>query len=271
MNNTLKSEAVRDAVKTIQLIGIGPGDDQYLTLQAIHAMQQAAVFFLLEKAGRGKEALVNRRREMLARFAGERDYRIVVVPSPPRTMTASGYQEGVREWHQQKRALFANLIDNQLHPGEHGAFLIWGDPSLYDQTVSLIAEQVATAPETLKLEMIPGITSVQALTAKHCIPLNRVGENIAIVPGRYAETCDLDAIDNAVVMLDYNASFQRFQGQDFDLYWAGDLGGADETLLAGPLDDICATVLETKAALRARKGWLMDIYLLRKRRGKVES
>lgn len=37
---------------------------------------------------------------------------------------------------------------------------------------------------TLRLQVIPGISSVQALAARHQVPLNRIGEPLTVLPGR---------------------------------------------------------------------------------------
>ena len=252
-------------MKRLFLIGMGPGDPDYLTVQAINTMKQVDVFFLLEKEGRGKEELLRIRHEILSRYLGDTGYRVVTAQSPRRGMDANGYEAGVQVWHDQKRELFESLIERELADGQTGALLLWGDPSLYDQTVSLVADLAARSQGRLDFEIIPGITSVQVLTARHKIPLNRVGESITITTGRHAETCDPSSLDNAVVMLDYNASFQRFTGQDMDIYWGGYLGNPDERLVSGPLDEVLDDLLRIKAQAKADKGWLMDIYLLRRR------
>ncbi len=252
-------------MKKIYLIGMGPGGPEYLTVQAIDALRQVDVFFFLEKEGRGKDELLQMRREVLNHYLGEDAYRIVTATSPTRR-TSGEYSDDVLRWHDEKRVLFERLIADELREGQSAGLLLWGDPSLYDQTVSLVADLVARSHGALDFEIIPGITSVQVLTAKHRIPLNRVGESITITTGRHVETCDPAEIDNAVVMLDYNASFQRFRGQNMDLYWGGYLGCQDEILAAGPLDEITDDLLKTKSEIRDQKGWLMDIYLLRRRK-----
>lgn len=253
-------------MKKLYLIGMGPGGPEYLTIQAIETLKRTDVFFMLEKEGKGKEALLQMRQDILTHYLGESGYRIVIATSPPRRMEPDGYKEGVKIWHDEKRTLFERLVAEELKEGQSGALLLWGDPGIYDQTVSLIADLAASSGGTLDFEIIPGITSVQMLTARHKIPLNRVGESITITTGRHAETCDPADLDNAVVMLDYNASFQRFKGQDMDIYWAGYLGCPDETLVSGPVDEVTDDLLATKAAAREKNGWLMDIYLLRRRR-----
>ncbi|MBK1694481.1 precorrin-6A synthase (deacetylating) [Chromatium weissei] len=251
-------------MKKLYLIGMGPGKPEYLTVQAINALKQVNVFFMLEKEGRGKLELLEMRQTILTHYLGDTGYRVVMVNSPARAKTVD-YQNDVQIWHDEKRALFAQLIANEMADGQIGAFLLWGDPSLYDQTVSLIADLAKHYTGKLEFEIIPGITSVQVLTAKHKIPLNRVGESITITTGRHVETCDPIEINNAVVMLDYNASFQRFTGQNMDIYWGGYLGCADEVLVSGAVDDVCDDLLRIKSEVRNEKGWLMDIYLLRRR------
>lgn len=251
-------------MKTLSLIGIGPGGPEYLTLQAIEAMRRVDVFFMLEKEGRGKEELLEVRRTIMDRHLEPDRFRVVTANSPPRS-TAEGYHQGVEAWHAEKRALFVELFERELMDGQCGAFLIWGDPALYDQTVSLISAIVAAAPDCYALEVIPGISAVQALTAQHRIPLNRVGEGISITTGRQMAQCDPSSVNNAFVMLDGEEAFQHFIGQDMDIYWGAYLGTDDELLIAGGLDEVLAELLETRHRARERKGWIMDTYLLRRR------
>ncbi|MFP4602672.1 MAG: precorrin-6A synthase (deacetylating) [Halochromatium sp.] len=252
--------------KTLYLIGIGPGGPEYLTMQAIEALRTIDCFFMLEKDGRGKETLIEARQAILARYLPDANPRIATRPSPPRRMDAGGYREGVQQWHARKRVLIAEMIEQELAEGERGAFLIWGDPSLYDQTVSIVSELVAESPERLELVVIPGITAVQALTAAHRIPVNRIGESITLTTGRAIGQQDPAAIHNSVVMLDNHAEFQHLTGQDLDIYWGAYLGCEDQAIAAGPIDEVRDELLEQRARLRDAHGWIMDTYLLRRRR-----
>ena len=256
-------------MKQLYLIGIGPGHPDFLTLQAVEAMRRVDVFFLLEKAGRGKDELIALRRDIMHRVRPEGGYREVSVASPPRPRAvdrdAAAYRAIVADWHAEKRRIFAALLAASLADGQTGGLLLWGDPTLYDQTITMVDQVVRTLPETVALTVIPGISGVQVLVARHGIPLNRVGESISIITGREAEQVDPASVHNTVVMLDYNASFQRFVGQGMDIYWGGYLGADDEVLVSGPLDEVLDELLRVKAALRDAKGWLMDTYLLRRR------
>jgi len=256
-------------MKHCALIGIGPGHPDFLTLQAMAAMRRVDAFFLLEKAGRGKDELLALRRQILQRVRPAGDYRELSVPSPPRPRAVDqdgdAYRAIVADWHAQKRRIFADLLTHELDDGETAGLLLWGDPVLYDQTISMVEAVARDLPEPVAVSVIPGISAVQVLAARHRIPLNRVGESVQIITGREAEEVDPAQMHNAVVMLDYNASFQRFVGQDLDIYWGGYLGAEDEVLIAGPLDEVLEELLRVKVQLREKKGWLMDTYLLRRR------
>jgi precorrin-6A synthase len=253
-------------MKKLLLIGIGPGHPDYLTMQAVKALQRVDVFFFLEKEGRGKEELIHFRSQILEQYTKPGRYRTVFAKSPPRAADR-GYAVGVRDWWSDKADIIAGLIANELGAGETGAFLIWGDPSLYDGTLSIMKEIEARGTPQFDYEIIPGITSVQALTAQHRIPLNRIGESITISTPRQIESTPPEEIHNTVVMLDSNASFERLaeRGCDLDIYWGAYLGTPDEMLVAGDLQTIGPQLAEKARQARADKGWLFDIYLLRSR------
>lgn len=251
-------------MKKLLLIGIGAGDPEQITVQAIKALNRASVFFLLDK-GEAKDDLLRLRREICERYIETPGYRLVQVQDPLRDGSTPLYREGVEQWHAQRAQLFARLIGEELADGECGAFLLWGDPGLYDSTLRILQRVVDNGCEPFDYEVIPGISSVQSLAARHRVALNRIGEPIRITTGRRLEVADLD---NVLVMLDAHCSFQRFLGRNLDIYWGAYLGTADELLIAGPLDEVAERIVQTREAARQRKGWIMDTYLLRGPLGK---
>jgi len=253
-------------MKTILLIGIGPGDPDALTLAAIKAIRRTDVFFVLEKEGDGKDSLIRFRREILAEHAGDRPYRIATGASPKRDRASADYTGAVEDWRHRRTQVIADLIDGNMADGETGAFLLWGDPALYDGTMQNLHDLIAEGRDDIAFEVIPGITCIQALTARHRIPMNRVGEEIVITTGRQIETGDPSAVTNSIVMLDSRDAYQRLRGEPgMDIFWGGDVGSPDEVLIAGPLDETAERIAETIKAQRARKGWIMDTYILRRR------
>ncbi|MDD2047633.1 precorrin-6A synthase (deacetylating) [Pseudomonas putida] len=247
-------------MKQLLLIGIGPGNPRQITLEAVDALNRAQVFFVLDK-GTLKDELLQLRKDILERYVQQPGYRLVQVEDPLREGAASDYVGAVHDWHHKRAALYAHLIENELAEGECGAFLLWGEPTLYDSTLRIL-DLVQAAGVGIALEVIPGISSVQALAARHRIPLNRIGEPLTVLPGR--RLAEQPRIDNLVVMLDGQCAFAALDDPELLIYWGAYLGTADEMLIAGPLHQVRQQILEQREQARARKGWIMDTYLLRR-------
>lgn len=240
----------------IHVIGIGAGDPDYVTVQAIEALNDTQVFFAMDK-GEVKSDLVALRREVCSRFIREPGYRFVELPDPKRS-AGSDYREAVSDWHAARARVWADAIAAELGPDGVGAFLAWGDPSLYDSTLRIL--DAVTAELEFTFDVIPGITAVQALTARHRIPLNEVGEPVLITTGRQLRAHGLDG--SAVVMLDAECSF-RTCPPDTRIWWGAYLGTAHELLVAGTVGEVGSRIAALRAEARARQGWIMDTYLLR--------
>jgi len=253
-------------MKKILVIGIGPGDPEQITVQAIRALRGVDVFFVIDKRDETAE-LVRLRHDVCERYATTRVHRFVTIPDPPRDRTATGYQEAVVDWHGRRAAVFRDAIERELADDETGAFLAWGDPSLYDSTLRVLEHVCGDGDgDGLEYEVIPGVTSVQALAARHRIPLNRIGEPVLVTTGRNLAAGWPAGTDNVVVMLDGAGVFSELPGDDLDIYWGAYVGTEDEILVRGALPDVADEIVRRRAEARARKGWIMDTYLLRRRR-----
>jgi precorrin-6A synthase len=213
-------------MKRILVIGIGAGDPRHITVQAMEAMAGADVFFVMDK-GPEKDKLAALRRDLLRRYAGARPYRVVEAPVPVRDGGAADYRAAVADLNRDKGELYGRLIAEELKDGECGAFLVWGDPSLYDSTIRILHRLVDEGRHGFGFEVIPGITSVQALAARHRTTLNQVGEAFAVTTGRRLADGFPDGVGSAVVMLDAHATFRRFADQDIDIFWGAYVGTPD--------------------------------------------
>lgn len=240
----------------IHVIGIGAGDPEYVTVQAIEALNQTQVFFAMDK-GEAKSDLVGLRREICARFIREPGYRFVELPDPPRSKDTA-YRAAVSDWHAARARIWATAIATELASDGVGAFLAWGDPSLYDSTLRIL--DAVAAEIDVSYDVIPGITAIQALTARHRIPLNDVGEPVLITTGRQLRAHGLAG--SAVVMLDGECSFQSCP-PDTQIWWGAYLGTDDELLVAGTIGEVGERIAALRAEARAGHGWIMDTYLLR--------
>jgi len=250
---------------------MGPGHPDQVTVQAVRALNRADVFFRIDK-GDGKSGLNAARDEILRRHVTRPEYRVVDIPEPERdrsgTLDAGGYQGAVRDWHAARAELIAAAIEGELGGEGVGAFLVWGDPSVYDSMLRIVDQVLALGTVDFTCTVIPGVTSVQALAAAHRIPLNRVGEPIHITPARrLAELPEPglpEGLDSVVVMLDRGFTAAGFGEPGLEVYWGAYLSTPDEVLISGPLADVAAEISDTRARLREEHGWIMDTYLVRR-------
>jgi precorrin-6A synthase len=249
-------------MRTLLVIGIGAGNPDYLTVQAINAMNRAQVFFMPDK-GLEKSGLNAIRLGMLDRFVREKRYRLVdfVIPSRRQAETP-GYRDAVQEWRDKLEAAYRGMFAELGEDGV-GAFLVWGDPTIYDGTLRILKD-MQTAGWEFSLEVIPGISAPQALAAQHQVTLNRVGEAITITTGRRVGEGEADELTSAVVMLDNHQVFQRFAGTEAEIFWGAYLGTADEILVAGPVGEVKDEIDRKRSEAQARHGWIMDTYMIRK-------
>jgi precorrin-6A synthase len=249
-------------MRRVLVIGIGAGNPDYMTMQAVKALNEVDVFFILDK-GQQKSDLVDLRKTICDRYIKDHSYRIVEVQSPERD-AATGYKAGVDAWHQQKASILGRLIADELDEGECGAFLIWGDPALYDSTLRVIRNILDSGAVTFDYDVIPGITSVQALAAQHRITLNEIGEPVQITTGRKISEGLTEDAASAVVMLDNGAGLASLAGKDGYIYWGAYLGTPDEVLISGKISECLSDIERIRKEERERKGWIMDTYLVRR-------
>jgi precorrin-6A synthase len=254
-------------MRKVLVIGMGAGDPEYMTVQSIEALNTARVLFLLEKGNESSD-LEALRREVCDRFVRGDAPRLVAVADPPRKRGASGDEQraAVSAWRGARATLLTRLINEELAPGETGAFLVWGDPSLYDSILDVLKDIEAGGAVEFSYDMIPGISAVSALAARHRIMLNRIGGSVHITTGRRLRDRGLpEGADDVVVMLDADLAFTTVAPDGLDIYWGAYLGTPDEMLLAGPLAELADEIVRVRRAARQRKGWMFDTYLLRRR------
>jgi precorrin-6A synthase len=250
-------------MREILVIGIGAGNPEYITVQAINALNATDVFFVVDK-GEDKSGLLALRTEICDRYIRDLNYRLVRIPEPERDRDAVAYTEAVEDWHERRAELVEAAIIEHLPADGRGAFLVWGDPALYDGTLRIIDRVLARGAVEFEHRVIPGITAVQALAAQHRLPLNRIGEPVHITTGRRLADGLPAGLDSAVVMLDPGLSGATLDEPDLHIYWGAYLGTPDEELRCGPLKDVAGEIIRTKQELRRRHGWIMDTYLIRR-------
>ena len=246
----------------LTLIGIGTGNPEHMTLQAIRALNRVDLV-MIPKKGPRKGDLAGLRRAICEEMLTDPAVEIAEFDLPVRDAENPSYKDGVDDWHDAIADVWTGTILSHLGRRGKVALLVWGDPSLYDSTLR-IAERVQNQIE-ITVQVIPGITSMQALTATHAIPVNEIGAPFTVTTGRNLRDHGWPmGVDTLIIMLDGECSFQAIDPEGVHIWWSAYAGMANEIALSGPLSEAAHTIIETRAKAREEHGWIMDIYLLRR-------
>lgn len=251
----------------VLVVGIGAGDPDHLTLGAVRALNRTDTVFLVDKGGVA-EAMRRHRRALCEEVIDPRHpHRVVEVTlTAVRDRDRRDDDRGIGRWRTERTDAYRSLVAG-LGEGGTGAFLVWGDPSLYDGTLAILDDVRNEGDLDFDVEVIPGIDSVSALAARHGVALNRVGEAIQLTTGRRLVDHGMPpGVDNVVVMLDAHEAWRALD-DDLHIWWGAFVGMAEEILVAGRLGDVRDEIARRRAEASDRLGWMFDTYLLRRPSG----
>ena len=250
--------------RRVRLIGIGSGHPDQVTVEAVRALNSVDYFIVSDKAN-GTDGLIRAREEICRRHI-DGDWRIVGVRDPERdratesTKGQADYGKAVTDWHEARTIAYEQaLLDN---PGDAG-FLVWGDPAFYDSSIRIVERIQARGNVEFEFDVIPGISSLQVLAARHRIVLHGIGEPFTVTTGRRLHEAAAAGHDNIVVMLNSGFSAAELTG-DWDIWWGTNLGTKDEILISGKVAEVTENILAARSEVKDSAGWIMDIYLLKR-------
>ncbi|QZA06838.1 precorrin-6A synthase (deacetylating) [Mycolicibacter heraklionensis] len=241
----------------VWILGVGMGP-AHVTAEVADALRSADYVVAPEKSS--DDALLALRRAVVDAYAGT--VPIVTVSDPRRDrspgLTTAGYENAVADWHAERAARYAEVLRER---GGTAAFLVWGDPALYDSTIRIV-EQVKALGLELDYDVLPGISAPQLLAARHRIVLHEVGRPVHITTGRRLLEAVDEGQDNIVAML--NSELDLSAVADWTIWWGANLGATGERLISGRVADVADEIAAARGAARAEAGWVMDVFLVRR-------
>lgn len=251
----------------VRILGVGMGP-QHVTPEVAHALRTADYVLAAEKSG-DDQLLALRRAIVQAHPGPQGPLEVVAVPDPKRDRSAGmdtrGYEAAVTDWHQARADSYAAVLRQRAGTA---AVLVWGDPSLYDSTIRIVEKvRDLLSPNSVDLEfdVLPGVSAPQLLAARHRMVLHEVGRPVHITTGRRLQEAVAAGLDNIVAMLNPSPERLDFTGlHDWTMWWGANLGADGERLLAGRVGDVLPQVADARAAAKAKNGWVMDLFLVRK-------
>lgn len=250
----------------IRILGVGMGP-QHVTREVGEALRSVDYVLAAEKSD--DDPLLALRRAIVDAHPGPRGpAEVIAVPDPPRDrstgLSAKGYESAVTDWHDARAQRYADVLRRR---GGTAAFLVWGDPSLYDSTIRVVEKVrgLVGGQVDVDYDVLPGISAPSLLAARHRIVLHEVGRSVHVTTGRRLQEAVAAGVDNVVAMLNPPPQRLDFTGlHDWTIWWGANLGAPGERLLTGRLGDVLPALPEARAAAEARDGWVMDLFLLRK-------
>jgi precorrin-6A synthase len=232
-----------------------------VTVEAIEALRSVDFFVTADKPrkDRADDPLLAAREALLARHLDVVPP-VVAVRDPERDRSPDDYDQAVVDWHDARAAAYEQvLLENE---GDVG-FLVWGDPAFYDSTIRIVEKVLARRKVEAEWDVIPGISSLQMLAARHRIVLHDIGQPILVTTGRRLLEAKESGADNILVMLNSTIDLEGFE--DWHIWWGANLGTADERLVSGHIVEVAVEVLTARIDVKTKVGWIMDVYLLRRR------
>jgi precorrin-6A synthase len=226
---------------------------QHVTPEVADALRSCDYVLAAEK--REDDGLLSVRRAI----AAEHGVEVVAVPDPERDRADPvDYAKAVKDWHEARVAAYERVLRER---GGTAAFLVWGDPSLYDSTIRVVDRLAERMP--LEYDVLPGISAPQLLAARHRIVLHPVGRPVHITTGRRLREELTAGQTNLCVMLTGTLDLAGLD--DCSIWWGANLGTDSEELIAGRVADVLPSIEAARERAKTAAGWLMDVYLLRAR------
>lgn len=249
------------SVERVRIVGIGCGHPDQLTVEAVEALRSADVAIVARK--RADDPLIAAREAIIERHAP--GLFILEVDDPERdrsatsTATTAGYEDAVADWHEARAELYEQILRDA---GGTAVFLVWGDPAFYDSTIRVVERVLARGNVEFEWDVIPGISALQLLAARHRIVLHEVGQPILVTTGRRLQEAVDGGADNVLVMLSGSVGLAGLD--DWRIWWGANLGTDSEALVSGRVVDVAEAIAAARARAKADSGWVMDVYLLRR-------
>jgi precorrin-2/cobalt-factor-2 C20-methyltransferase len=155
-------------VATVYAVGVGPGDPELLTRKAERILRSADV--ILAPVSNPSESSVAL--DIIREFVDEKRQQIIVHQFP---MT-SDRARLIPAWQEA-----AALIAAHAEAGRSVAFITIGDPLFYSTFIYLLRILKERWPH-LPVEIVPGISSINAAASEAALPLVEGDEKMVVIP-----------------------------------------------------------------------------------------
>lgn len=188
-------------------VGVGPGDPELLTLKACKILSRVAVIFVPQKSEESESFAL----AIIASQVNDAEKKVtgLVFPMLRDEKQLAPYWEKAAE-----------TIWQHLENGEDCAFINLGDPLIYGTFLRVLSTIQDRHPQ-VEVEIVPGVSSLNAAAAAVIFPLAANNERLAIISAEREETFIRETLKNfdTVVIFKVNMIFNKLMAvlEDMDL------------------------------------------------------
>jgi precorrin-2/cobalt-factor-2 C20-methyltransferase len=185
----------------LYVIGIGPGDPELMTLKAARILKDVSCIFVPKGREEGSSLALSIVQAAISLANKE----IVEAYFPMRkTVSSPGFgvqspevrQELDTKWNETVEAVL-----DRLDRGIDAAFITIGDPGIYS-TFYYLYDKLLERQPAIAIEIVPGISSINAAAARAGLYLGLGNDRIAVLPANYLDSLEetLAKFDTVVLM-----------------------------------------------------------------------
>lgn len=184
----------------VYALGVGPGDPELLTRKAERILRTVPVIF----APTGRADAASYALSIVEEFIDRSRQEVVTQVFPMMKV-----QTGLEEFWEKAAAEVAGRV----RAGQDAAFITIGDPFLYSTFLYIYRILLEKFPE-IEIEVVPGISSINAAAAVAGVPLGISADRIAILPTTYEndELRRVFADFDTVILMKVNRVFDQVYG-----------------------------------------------------------
>lgn len=157
-------------VGTLYGLGVGPGDPELITVKAFRKLKESPVIAYPKKQ-KGSKSYAHRIIDVYF-HENEKEMLGLIFPMTKDPATLE------KRWSETVEKVWEKVSE-----GKDVAFVTEGDPLLYSTFIHMMRLMKERHPE-VKIEVVPGISSINGAASRLGIPLADGDEHVAIVPAR---------------------------------------------------------------------------------------
>jgi len=184
----------------LSVIGIGPGDPELLTLKAVRIIKESNVLCV----PKGREEGISLALSIAGKAVKLEGKEIIEAHFPmmkTRKQSTEHRTQNADNMLDVKWDETAGNILERLRQGADVAFLTLGDPTIYSTFFYLYEKLLKLQPD-LNIEIVPGVSSINASAARANMYLGLGNDSIAVLPANYMDNlkATLETFNTVVLM-----------------------------------------------------------------------